>query len=476
MKFFTAICELSLPGGLLISGWWLLCRAAGKRISHRTLRLLGVFLTIRLLFLFPIALTELPWSGILPQRHSSMESVSVERFPAADAEKSVTPAETGPGEKWTGLLFLLWAVGAAAKALALLFGQACCRRRILRWCTLPQEEALRKNFDRMRARLGVGEDCILCVNPGIKSPGLLGLWRKYLILPQEALPEVWQELIFSHELFHLRHRDSFVKLLVSLAGVLYWFHPLFYVLRRNLYEEMELACDEEVLETTGAGRAGEYVRLILQFSGAARSGNVPFHAIGGEAKMLKTRIAAVLRKKAGKSRPLLLAGTALGLFLTIFSEDGLALGILPEDTVFETICPDLSEKRYPFVPVLEFTPDESLSKSLLEILDGELEPVENAGYDLAAGLIKLDTGEITITLYPNQKGYTLAAVSDAENLTEEVQYYLGPLSLYDEINQRILPEYEAYLEDMLRSPEFLEEILEFRQSFALPRREIAVWQ
>ena len=239
---------------------------------------------------------------------------------------------------------------------------------------------------------------------------------------------------------------------------------------------MELACDEEVLETTGAGRAGEYVRLILQFSGAAQSGNVPFHAIGGEAKMLKTRIAAVLRKKAGKSRPLLLAGTALGLFLTIFSEDGLALGILPEDTVFETICPDLSEKRYPFVPVLEFTPDESLSKSLLEILDGELEPVENAGYDLAAGLIKLDTGEITITLYPNQKGYTLAAVSDAENLTEEVQYYLGPLSLYDEINQRILPEYEAYLEDMLRSPEFLEEILEFRQSFALPRREIAVWQ
>lgn len=172
----------------------------------------------------------------------------------------------------------------------------------------------------------------------------------------------------------------------------------------------------------------------------------------------------------------MLAGTALGLFLTIFSEDGLALGILPEDTVFETICPDLSEKRYPFVPVLEFTPDESLSKSLLEILDGELEPVENAGYDLAAGLIKLDTGEITITLYPNQKGYTLAAVSDAENLTEEVQYYLGPLSLYDEINQRILPEYEAYLEDMLRSPEFLEEILEFRQSFALPRREIAVWQ
>lgn len=487
MKLFVAVSKLSIPGGILIMGWILLCRSVKGKISHKMLRLLGVLITLRLLFLFPIVLTDLPidisWNNILQYKLFATLYPSAGKGPT----DMVVPPQVllgfdlgtdGLHEKEQGFLiartlFSVWGTGAVIKAFILLTGHLYWHKKVWRWCRLPERKDLREVFDRTKRRLGMETNCILCINPRIKSPGVLGIHRKYLMLPCEIMPREWQEMVFAHELFHIRHRDLLVKILVNLAGILYWFHPLFYVLRRNLYIEMELACDEEVLETIGIGLGREYARMLLWFSGAMQPGDILFHSIGGDSKMLKTRIATVLDKRKRKSRPILLVITVLSLSLSVFSEEGLALDIVPGDTTFETICPDLSEESFPFIPALEFIPDETFSRSLVELLEKELTPAENVAYEfMEPGLITLNAEDISITLYPNQNGFTLASVYDQRNLMEGPKYYVGALSLYDEINQKILLEYDDYLKEMMSSSEVVQKMLQVRQDFAKQNEDI----
>ena len=165
--------------------------------------------------------------------------------------------------------------------------------------------------------------------------------------------------------------------------------------------------------------------------------------------------------------------TVLSLSLSVFSEEGLALDIVPGDTTFETICPDLSEESFPFIPALEFIPDETFSRSLVELLEKELTPAENVAYEfMEPGLITLNAEDISITLYPNQNGFTLASVYDQRNLMEGPKYYVGALSLYDEINQKILLEYDDYLKEMMSSSEVVQKMLQVRQDFAKQNEDI----
>ena len=49
-----------------------------------------------------------------------------------------------------------------------------------------------------------------------------------------------------HELAHVRRRDDWVGWLLLAAGCVWWWHPLFWWVRRKLTQEAELACDAGV--------------------------------------------------------------------------------------------------------------------------------------------------------------------------------------------------------------------------------------
>lgn len=46
--------------------------------------------------------------------------------------------------------------------------------------------------------------------------------------------------ILLHELQHCRHRDNLVNILMNLAGILYWFHPLVWYGLKEMRTEREL--------------------------------------------------------------------------------------------------------------------------------------------------------------------------------------------------------------------------------------------
>jgi bla regulator protein BlaR1 len=101
-------------------------------------------------------------------------------------------------------------------------------------------------------------------SPGIMEPGVVGLIRPILLLPEgiaERLTPSELEAVLAHELCHVRRRDNLFASIHMVVEAVFWFHPLVWWIGARLVEERERACDEEVL--TLGNRPDVYADAIL---------------------------------------------------------------------------------------------------------------------------------------------------------------------------------------------------------------------
>jgi beta-lactamase regulating signal transducer with metallopeptidase domain len=152
----------------------------------------------------------------------------------------------------------------------------------------------------------------------LMEPGLVGLWRPVLVIPESlpdhlAQPEI--DAILAHEACHMRRRDNLTAAMHMLAEALFWFHPLVWWLGARLIAERERACDEAVV---GAGHdRAAYARSLVESCRLYLQSPLSCVA-GASGSNLKARVQAIMTAPAAPplSRPakaLLLAAGACAL-------------------------------------------------------------------------------------------------------------------------------------------------------------------
>ncbi|MFG0274557.1 MAG: M56 family metallopeptidase [Phycisphaerales bacterium] len=70
--------------------------------------------------------------------------------------------------------------------------------------------------------------------------------RARLVLPRplwDELDEVGRAAVVHHELAHLKRRDHWVCWVEAVVGLLYWWHPIAWWVRKRIREEADLCCD-----------------------------------------------------------------------------------------------------------------------------------------------------------------------------------------------------------------------------------------
>ncbi len=102
---------------------------------------------------------------------------------------------------------------------------------------------------------------------GLFSPSLIGIFRPKLLLPQDLrhhLEKQDLELIFRHELAHLKRNDLLVNGILSLFRNLHWFNPLIWLAYWRCRMDQELACDEVVIAKMNGSERKNYGLTILK--------------------------------------------------------------------------------------------------------------------------------------------------------------------------------------------------------------------
>ena len=150
---------------------------------------------------------------------------------------------------------------------------------------------------------------------GLMEPGVFGLFRPVLLLPQgiqsRLTPEQLQAIL-AHELCHVRRRDNLAAALHMLVEALFWFHPLVWWIGRRLVDERERACDEEVLRLGSEPEV--YAESILHVCKFYLESPLPCTS-GITGSDLKKRIETIMTQHLSLplslTRKLLLSGAAL---------------------------------------------------------------------------------------------------------------------------------------------------------------------
>ncbi|WP_251353618.1 M56 family metallopeptidase [Hominisplanchenecus murintestinalis] len=171
---------------------------------------------------------------------------------------------------WQVLMFL-WALGVVALLGYFLLSWIQMRRRV--------EKAV-----------WMQENVWECEN--IPSPFVMGIFSPKIYIPFR-LGEAERMVILSHEQYHIQRRDYLVKIFAYLLLAVYWFHPLVWAAYFAMQKDMEMSCDERVLERIGVKRKAEYSSLLLSF---AQKESESFHTgiLGFGENGIKRRIRNIL--------------------------------------------------------------------------------------------------------------------------------------------------------------------------------------
>ncbi len=132
----------------------------------------------------------------------------------------------------------------------------------------------------------------------ISSPFVWCLGRLKMIWPAQIVDDTslirWQGVI-AHELAHVRRRDHWTAWLELLAGIVWWWNPLFWFARRRLRESAEITCDALAVGMLPAGRRA-YAEAFLELSLPPRS-TEPAPALGvgsRDRKSFERRLSMIL--------------------------------------------------------------------------------------------------------------------------------------------------------------------------------------
>ena len=158
--------------------------------------------------------------------------------------------------RWTLLIAAVWAVASLVRAVQLATGAIALRRLSRKASPIAAPEICATLL--AESRRAESEPVQLCTSAEVDRPSVLGFFHPRILLPAglvETLSPAELQQVLLHELEHLRRRDDWTNLLGRLALVVFPLNPVLLWLERRLATERELACDDRVLQATGARKA-----------------------------------------------------------------------------------------------------------------------------------------------------------------------------------------------------------------------------
>lgn len=101
--------------------------------------------------------------------------------------------------------------------------------------------------------------------------------------------------ILLHEFTHIRRLDCLSKLLLTAALCLYWWNPLVWIMVHLANTDMEVACDEAVLQRLGESLRKHYAAMLVELESQRVSPSPLYSCFGKNAT--KERIRAMMKHK-----------------------------------------------------------------------------------------------------------------------------------------------------------------------------------
>lgn len=244
-----------------ISASWLmlvvlLMRLLLIRAPKKLTVLLWAFVGIRLLC--PVII-ESPFS-LIPSAQTVSPDIVTDSNPQIESgsmiinsvfnhmiSKYFTPhmgASVNPLQIWISALEIIWIVGMLALIIY----------TVVRYVKL---------HSKLKTAVFLKDNVYQC--EGVTSAFVFGVIKPKVYVPFGISPQN-MEMVIAHEKAHIKRKDYLWKLVAFCLCILHWFSPLLWFCYFKFCEDLELACDEEVIKSFDRNRRADYSQALLTCS------------------------------------------------------------------------------------------------------------------------------------------------------------------------------------------------------------------
>lgn len=166
---------------------------------------------------------------------------------------------------WPAILSLVWILGALLFLIRTL-GDQLGLARVIRKSVPLRDPSMISQIQEEAHLMGIRRPVAVLESRDTEVPFTTGLLHPRVVLspdyPDWSPRRRWA--ITHHELAHVRRLDTLFQTLCHLINAVYWFHPLVWLIAREMRSERERACDDYVL---AAGmRPSAYAHELLKIA------------------------------------------------------------------------------------------------------------------------------------------------------------------------------------------------------------------
>lgn len=169
---------------------------------------------------------------------------------------------------------------------------------------------------------GKEKDISLKKTDAVNESMVIGFVHPMVLIPDIEYSRTELEMIFRHECMHIRDKDIWVKLLIELYCIIFWWNPFSYLMKVDISDTLETKCDLNVIKRFDNMDKLKYAETVAKFMSIEKDKKVPFvNARFSKARNNKEavkRIAAILQAPPKKSAQIILNLVAVVLIVGIF--------------------------------------------------------------------------------------------------------------------------------------------------------------
>lgn len=199
---------------------------------------------------------------------------------------------------WT----IVWAAGVLVCALVFAIAYWKCQQEFQ--TSLPIDNGFIQswlNTHRLKRAISIRQ------SSRFSTPLTYGVFRPVILMPTSTEWENTKELqyVLAHEYVHIRRFDSITKLVLIMILCVHWFNPLVWAMYILANRDIELSCDEAVIQLFGENTKAAYARSLISME-ETRSGFAPL-CNNFNKNAIEERITAIMKIKKTTIFSLILA-------------------------------------------------------------------------------------------------------------------------------------------------------------------------
>lgn len=250
--------------------------------------------------------------SLLGQRHALPVGIVVEIPAQLTTPIVVRPLESNAHITLLDLISIIWIFGGLSFMSLHLVSYLYYKRRVQKEGTPIKDARILRQLSDLEQELHIKGAIHPVLYPKAASPLVIGFWEPILVLPDETYSAQQLFFILKHELTHCKRKDIYVKLLLMTANAIHWFNPIIWIMRKEAAIDMELSCDEKVVQGADYGVRKEYAETLMSMlhlqCNKRNSLQTRFYS---EKRIIKKRFHNIFIKAGGKHEIFLFLCVAL---------------------------------------------------------------------------------------------------------------------------------------------------------------------